>query len=202
MVLQYRSSARSRTLPGSAMFGAQGTALCAARARLGLRLPRMSSNFLLASSIALLGLTIVATLTDLFMALTQIVAPLKRGWVISARLSWSPTSSDCAFTPVGRSVSSRYTFPLRGLARRCLFGKILPQSEKYCKPQFVREGGERDGKQKRETVSRQDILLSASEVLETNDPEVVMEHLQTGRWVVHMAYRAPEGITFCLAKII
>lgn len=35
----------------------------------------------------------------------------RRGTVISAVLSWSPMSSDCAFTPEGRSVSSRYTFP-------------------------------------------------------------------------------------------
>lgn len=44
----------------------------------------------------------------------------QRGRVISARLLRSPVSSDCAFIPVGCSVSSRYTFPARGLARRCL----------------------------------------------------------------------------------
>lgn len=35
----------------------------------------------------------------------------QRGTVISAVLSWSPMSSDCAFILVGCSVSSRYTFP-------------------------------------------------------------------------------------------
>lgn len=45
----------------------------------------------------------------------------QRGRVVSARLSQSPVSSDCAFGPMGRSVSSRYTFPFQGLARRCLF---------------------------------------------------------------------------------
>ncbi len=38
----------------------------------------------------------------------------RRGTVISAVLSWSPMSSDCAFIPEGCSVSSRYTFPLKG----------------------------------------------------------------------------------------
>lgn len=38
----------------------------------------------------------------------------RRGTVISAVLSWLPMSSDCAFIPEGRSVSSRYTFPLVG----------------------------------------------------------------------------------------
>lgn len=42
------------------------------------------------------------------------------GRVISARLLRSPVSSDCAFGLVGRSVSSRYTFPKMGLARRYL----------------------------------------------------------------------------------
>jgi len=44
----------------------------------------------------------------------------RRGTVISAALSWSPMSSDCAFIPAGCSVSSRYTFPMKGLARRYL----------------------------------------------------------------------------------
>lgn len=35
----------------------------------------------------------------------------RRERVISARFSWSPMSSDCAFIPMGCSVSSRYTFP-------------------------------------------------------------------------------------------
>ncbi len=39
----------------------------------------------------------------------------QRGRVISAHLLRSPASSDCAFIPVGCSVSSRYTFPHGGL---------------------------------------------------------------------------------------
>lgn len=40
-----------------------------------------------------------------------VTSPDRRGTVISAVLSWSPMSSDCAFIPMGCSVSSRYTFP-------------------------------------------------------------------------------------------
>ena len=43
-----------------------------------------------------------------------------RGRIISARLLRSPVSSDCAFILEGCSVSSRYTFPIWGLARRFL----------------------------------------------------------------------------------
>ena len=51
----------------------------------------------------------------------QICYSTKWGRVVSARLSRSPVSSDCAFVRVGRSVSSRYTFPRSGgLARRDL----------------------------------------------------------------------------------
>lgn len=39
----------------------------------------------------------------------------RRGWVVSAHLLRSPASSDCAFIQRGCSVSSRYTFPKRGL---------------------------------------------------------------------------------------
>lgn len=55
------------------------------------------------------------------------------GRIISARLLRSPASSDCAFIPVGCSVSSRYTFPEMGLARRCLlilhFRKYFSRSQ-------------------------------------------------------------------------
>ena len=47
------------------------------------------------------------------------------GRVISAHLLRSPVSSDCAFIPKGCSVSSRYTFPIRGLARRFLLLFLL-----------------------------------------------------------------------------
>lgn len=51
----------------------------------------------------------------------QICYSTKWGRVVSARLSRSPVSSDCAFVRGGRSVSSRYTFPRPGgLARRDL----------------------------------------------------------------------------------
>lgn len=52
----------------------------------------------------------------------------RRGQVISAYLSRSPVSSDCAIIHMGCSVSSRYTFPGWGLARRCLSTFIGKQS--------------------------------------------------------------------------
>lgn len=56
----------------------------------------------------------------------------RRGRVISARLLRSPVSSDCAFTPEGCSVSSRYPFPGRGLARRFLLAFDTISILKQC----------------------------------------------------------------------
>lgn len=54
-------------------------------------------------------------------------------------------SSDCAFAPVGRSVSSLYTFPDRGLARRCLSTQVYHSKAAISTPQGEKSGKAREG---------------------------------------------------------